>query len=395
MSSHRKLWARHGVLALACLLGCTTRHRVGEPDAAAPRDAAMPAMDAAADRDAVSDELPDVVAPMILEEDGGELSEPMSCEQQIDEALDGLPDDLACIGLYSDVASKTIAPGVRAFAPAVPLWSDGSGKQRWVYLPPGEKIDATLPNDWVFPQGTKFFKEFRVHGRRIETRIYYKLTDRRWVRATYEWNREETVAKRSFGSDREDVLISGTQYHVPSGRECDQCHGGRRDRVLGFEAISLGLAGAQGITLQDLVDEDLLSPAPIRTKLSIGDDGTGLAQPVLSFLHINCGVSCHNDNQNSEAYSSDLRMRLHPQELDGRPATSLEPILNLVGVQAKSKRWGTMNRVTPGSPRDSLVYQLMTSRAGPKDQMPPIATRVVPDEQVAQIAEWIRNVQAP
>jgi len=44
------------------------------------------------------------------------------------------PDKIECTGLYTDVAAKVIAPGVREFAPAVPLWADFAGKGRWIYL---------------------------------------------------------------------------------------------------------------------------------------------------------------------------------------------------------------------------------------------------------------------
>jgi hypothetical protein len=213
-------------------------------------------------------------------------------------------------------------------------------------LPNGKKIDATNPEEWVFPIGTKFFKEFRANGRRVETRLYQKVRDDRWVRATFEWNNGETAATRSQGGDREDITLYGANYHVPSGRECDQCHQGRKDRILGFSEVSLGLAGAQGLTLQVLADEKLLSPPPVRTKLSIGDDGTGMASQVLGWLDINCGVSCHNDNQNAKAYSTGLRMKLHRGHQDQAlhrasssrsGLTRVEPALS-PGIDARGER---------------------------------------------------------
>jgi hypothetical protein len=390
--------------ALLLTVGCTITHKTsGKPldsDDAGPdatvsevrdsstRDSSnqQPVMDSGRDSSAAPD------ADDVIDEDDGGASAVLEvpCDEQIADSLDGLPDDIACIGLYNDVISKSIAPRVRNFTPGAVLWSDGAGKQRWVLLPAGEKIDATDPNNWVFPLGTKFFKEFRVDGRRIETRIYMKTYEDRWARGTYEWNRNESGARRSQGTDREDVLIAGTQYHIPSARECEQCHGGRKDRILGFEAVALGLPGAQGITLQDLVDEDLISPKPTRRQLSIGDDGTGHAGEVLTYVHMNCGVCCHNTNQNADAYSSDLFMKLDVLELDGRPVNNFEPWRLLVDQTAKTTRWGERKRVAPGSPEESLLYQLITSRAGPKEQMPPIATKVVDGYHTELIADWIR-----
>ncbi len=410
MRTELKQWMWIVATGAALGAGCTITHKTtGEPEHgdgddagmdasiqarpdAMPRDASEPRdarADAHAEPDAARDA--DADAPITTDDDGGmsvELEVP--CVQQIEESLDGLPDDIACIGLYADVLSKSVAPRVRRYTPGAVLWSDGSGKQRWMLLPQGEKIDATDPNNWVFPIGTKFYKEFRVEGRRVETRIFMKTRADRWVRGTYEWNRAETAAKRSLGADRDDVLIAGKPYHVPTGRECDQCHGGRKDRILGFESVALGLPGAEGTTLQDLVDEALITPEPERTQLSIGDDGTGHAGEVLTYMHMNCGVCCHNTNQNADAYSSGLFLKLDVNELDGRPVDNFEPIRLLVDQTAKTLRWGDQVRVVSGSPEESLLYQLITSRAGPKEQMPPIATQVVDSAHVELIADWIR-----
>jgi hypothetical protein len=395
-------------LALACALGaCNVTHKTSgapakPPDAGHERDAMI--IDASEDAREPSE--PDATVRMdasleagepdaeidtgVDEDDDAGPVEPMvPCEEQLEDSLDGLPEDVECIGLYADVSTKLVMSNLYAFTPAVPLWSDGAGKQRWVSFPEGEKIDATDLNNWVFPIGTRFFKEFRVDGRRVETRIFMKVRADRWVAGTYAWNEDESGAKRSQGEDKDDVLIAGTKYHIPTARECEQCHGGRRDRVLGFEAISLGLEGAAGLTLERLVEEDLIAPAPERTKLAIGDDGTGHAADVLPYLHINCGVPCHNSNPNADAYSSTLFMKLDAEQLDGRSATQLQPMQLLVDQDAKTMRWGDRKRIVPGSPEDSLLFQLITSRAGPQEQMPPIATKVVDGTQVEHIRAWI------
>ena len=58
--------------------------------------------------------------------------------------------------------------------------------------------------------------------------------------------------------------VDGSTYHIPTARECDQCHQGRKDRILGFEAIGLGVAGAEGLTLEKLIDQKLIDHAPAR-----------------------------------------------------------------------------------------------------------------------------------
>jgi hypothetical protein len=62
--------------------------------------------------------------------------------------------------LFSDRGLQVGSPTVRPFEPAFALWSDGVTKRRWIELPPGARIDATNTGDWIFPQGTKLWKEF-------------------------------------------------------------------------------------------------------------------------------------------------------------------------------------------------------------------------------------------
>jgi hypothetical protein len=311
------------------------------------------------------------------------------CDAEVEKSLDGLPESLTCTGLYRDFGKKKLARDAREYAPAFRLWSDGAEKRRWLALPEDTTIDATSNSEWRFPVGTKFFKEFSVDGRRIETRLFEKTRSDRWARASYAWNEDETEAVRSQGGDLPDVTVNGAVYRIPTGRECDQCHEGKDDRILGFDAVSLGLAGAEGVSLQDLVDEDLIEPAPKRTSLKIGDDGTKRAAAVLGWLNINCGMPCHNDNSNSEGYSSRLRLQLDPAQLDGRPATEFKSIKSTVGVAGETLRWSEEIRIVPGSPQRSLLYKLIASRKGKNDQMPPIGSRVVDEEATAAIEAWI------
>src|SRR5688572_3569824 len=67
-------------------------------------------------------------------------------------------------GLYADFSSLTIDPGHIAFSPQYPLWTDGAAKRRWIALPPGTVIDASHPDAWTFPVGTRFWKEFAFAG---------------------------------------------------------------------------------------------------------------------------------------------------------------------------------------------------------------------------------------
>jgi hypothetical protein len=302
-----------------------------------------------------------------------------------------LPLDLACTGLFADAESDKLADGVQAFTPAYPLWSDNAGKSRWIKLPRGQRIDSSDQGRWRFPLNTQFWKQFDANGARAETRLYQKVHADRWVAATYVWDADGKHASREDGG--RDLVRNGVNYRVPAKSLCDDCHEGHPDNVLGFEAVSLGLPGADpnGLTLEKLVAQNLLTNPPARTKLVIGDDGTGKAADVLGWLHVNCGVSCHNDGVNSDAEKTGLRMKLDPTMLDGRASNAFPTFRLLINTPAVTMQWSRQTRVVPGMPDKSLLYKLITTRTttANNDQMPPIATRVVDQKNVAKVRDWI------
>ncbi|MGH7434372.1 MAG: hypothetical protein ACRENE_01720 [Polyangiaceae bacterium] len=290
--------------------------------------------------------------------------------------------------------NKVLAPGMRPYAPAVALWADFATKERWIYLPPGTTIDNSDPNEWKFPVGTKVFKEFSRDGKRVETRLWWKTQPNYWVRATYAWSADDKTATTSAGGDI-PWAADGGLYHIPTGDECDQCHRGRTDHLLGFEQVSLGLAGATGLTLAQLQKEHLLAKPLASTTLTVGDDGTGVGAPAMEWLHVNCGVACHNDNSNSTAYGSDMRLRLDPTLLDGRSSADFPNRLTTMGMLANNPMWNSEPRIDPGNPSGSLMVKLITNRGTDNpaaNQMPPIASYIVDETDTPKVVDWIRKM---
>ena len=305
------------------------------------------------------------------------------------------PRTLECTGLYSDLSTKQLAAGVREYAPAIELWSDGADKRRFIALPAGTKIDATNPNEWKFPVGTKLWKEFSVAGKRVETRLWHKTLDNFWIPTTYAWNADQSMAELTKGGD---IAGPAGPYHIPLQDECEDCHRGRTDRILGFEHVSLGLEGATGLTLERLVAENLISPAPQRTSLELGDDGTGVSVEPLKWLHANCGTTCHNGNSNAKAYGAKMRLRLDPELLDGRSSAEFDSRLTTLNVTVNAPGWHGQTRIVPGSPEQSLLVTLISNRGTnnpASNQMPPIASRVVDRASVEKVVAWIRSMPAP
>ncbi len=334
-------------------------------DAAAPVDAADEVVDSAPD---VVDAAPDPCA------DAGVP-----------------PPTIACTGLYADLATKEIAPSAMTYTPSTPLWSDDAQKQRWIELPPETKIDITNPSEWTFPVGTKFFKEFRLDGKRVETRMFQKTTSSFWVYATYAWNADDSSATLNFGGPVA-VGDGGVTWNIPTNDDCNECHRGRQDRILGFEQVGLGLPGAQGLTLAQLVEKDLVTPVPAAVSLTIGDDGTGLSAPALGWLHVNCGVTCHNANPAAEGNGAGMLLRLDPAQLDGRaPDPHTWDILRTtVNVPCVSGSLVGVPRIRPGNMVASAIHQVIDQRGAL--QMPPIGSKIVDKPDVAIVAAWIASM---
>src|SRR5450432_1007639 len=83
-------------------------------------------------------------------------------------------------GLCVDRACIQISPDVQTYTPQFALWADTASKRRWYKLPPGTQIDTTDMDHWVFPVGTKFWKEFTRddgmgHDIRVETRLVMRI----------------------------------------------------------------------------------------------------------------------------------------------------------------------------------------------------------------------------
>jgi hypothetical protein len=309
----------------------------------------------------------------------------------------GEPTDLQCAGLYSDWASKTVATDLTEYDPGLHLWSDGADKTRWIYLPAGQQIDTSDMDEWTFPVGTKIFKEFRLPlgdastATRIETRLIWKQNANTWYRTTYLWT-ADGVSDATELTDGE-LDAGGTGYEVPSQDECNQCHNGRKDGVLGFEAVALSSSGASGVTIQTLTAQGWLT-APPTTALTIPGDATESA--ALGYLHMNCGTSCHNRG-NGQAEPTSFFMRLDVATL----ATVQTTDTYTTGWNHLTQNFtildaGATYRLHACDLGESAVYYRASHRAGLDGtsfgiQMPPIDTHKLDDAGLGTIAAWINE----
>lgn len=300
--------------------------------------------------------------------------------------------DLKCTGLYTDFAAKTLSPDAKPYTPGMLLYSDGADKTRWLYLPPGAKIDTTDMDEWKFPIGTKTWKEFRIAGKRIETRYYYKQSATQWIWATYRWSADESRAPSLTTGEQN---VAGTPYEIPDELGCDKCHRGRRDKLLGIEAIALAQPSAKGITLASLVADGRLTAPPASTSIAVPEDATGKAAAALSYMHMNCGVSCHVNVSYVEGSESGLFTRLSATQLlkGGAQVKDMDAYKTAVGIKATHNQHTSYVQqgyyvIKAGDSSKSLVVALTALRDG-KEQMPPIGSHVTDDQGLALIKAWI------
>lgn len=314
----------------------------------------------------------------------------------------GIYTHLSCTGLYADITTKTVAASAKFYEPGLTFWSDGAEKSRWISLPAGKKIDTSDMDNWVFPVGTKVWKEFTVVGKRIETRLLEKVaagTDGgagAWNRITYVWDATESDAVRK---DDGIFPVPGTDnYEVPKQFLCVTCHDGASDTLLGFEAVSLSLPTTLGVTLDSLKKDGLLTNPPAVTTAQLPNDATNFASLALGFMHSNCGTACHNNRPNAGAAFTNMFVRIKAQDIltnTPTPVNMLEAYTTTVGQPMSHvvPDAGPLNRITSGDTSKSGVIILAGTRVFPVsvDQMPPIVSHKVDTGGLMHLQEWITS----
>jgi hypothetical protein len=270
------------------------------------------------------------------------------------------------------------------FAPTHVLWSDGAEKRRWIALAARAQIDTHDMDHWEFPIGTKFWKQFSLDGKKLETRLVEKYgpgPDDYWMGA-FVWNADQDDAV-FMESGQPDVL--GTAHDVPAQKQCWSCHLGEPGRGLGFSALQLAGAG-QGIRLEELIKDDLLTAPPARTDFQ--PPGDKLVSATLGYLHANCG-HCHNRNGTSWPDTQmDLRVSVGDTtpQMTGAYRTALDQPL-----QSYIRNPAYTVRVVPHDPGKSALFFRMAQR-GPQVQMPPLATETIDAMGIDLVKRWIEGL---
>lgn len=333
------------------------------------------------------------------------------------------PQLLSETGLYTGEGTAAIDPRNRPFSPQYPLWSDGAAKRRWIRLPEETAIDVTNVSRWEFPVGTKFWKEFAFDGRKVETRLLWRVSQERWVFASYRWNEAQTDAVLAPESGIPNVVevAPGKRHSIPSVADCQSCHVSTRTEILGFDALQLSddrdpnalhaetLAPGM-VTLKTLVDEGLMSPR--RTELIATPPRIPAESPLtrtaLGYLSTNCG-SCHNRESSIASLGLILKYTLadsppafareasygevSPERPEGREGGCTPALASTAGKRGHwvVPEFQEQSRIiNPGHPESSALIRRLKSRR-PSSQMPPVGTVVADRAAVDLVTSWVQS----
>ncbi len=319
------------------------------------------------------------------------------------------PEKLSEYGLFTgDGSSQEPADGVIPYDLNTELFADYATKHRFVRLPEGKSAKYTEDGELDFPVGTLLVKSFgALHDmsdpsqgeKLIETRII-KHEPSGWYGFSYVWNDEQTEATLSLGGGTEDVSwvdIHGkdreNNYIIPNANQCKSCHVvGDKFRPLGPKARNLnkGYDYESGThnQLAHWSQVGILSGAPAPeqaprvAKATDPSSGT-IDERARAWLDVNC-AHCHSAT--GPARTSGLDLNYHQQD-----ATKLG--IMKTPVAAGRGSGGRKFGIVPGKPDESiLLYRLDSTEPGV--MMPELPRRLIDDEGVALIREWIEQMDA-
>jgi uncharacterized repeat protein (TIGR03806 family) len=359
------------------------------------------------------------------------------------------PRKLSDSGLFQSVKGHRVQDGMIPYSVNAVLWSDGAAKERWLHLPAGGTIDFTTNRGWNFPDLTTIVKSFYLDMEEgnpasrqwIETRFLTRQ-DGEWFGYSYAWNDEQTEGTLvdAKGADREFTMGAvgakrKLNWHYPSRTECMVCHSRAANYVLGFTEVQfnkvhdyggvkdnqlrvlehLGVlkvnyweetrnrlrddARAKGMTEDEAnkhvekvtATRNQRPPVTTTAMLSFNPDTyRKLVDPydkkqdinlrARSYLHSNC-AQCH-----VEAGGGNAQMELEfTTPLDKTRLVGVKPVHDTFGLKDAAL-------VVPGHPESSVLLKRMAHRD--RGQMPPLATRIVDQQAVQLLSEWISQLKA-
>jgi len=293
------------------------------------------------------------------------------------------PARLSAFGFFADPAAQKPAAGVTPYRLQTPLWSDGSEKLRFVYLPAGTKALANGEGLLNLPVGTALIKTFKLEGRLIETRVLLHRPAG-WVALPYQWNAEQTDATLVLAGARLDARTPAGEaisYAIPNKNQCKTCHS------LGGEVVPIG-PKARNLAepwLKEFAKAGRLDRVPtVRHRMPLWEDRAKVpaADVARAYLDANC-AHCHNPQ--GAASNSGLFLGWEVSD----------PVMLGIGkrpVAAGRGSGGLEFDIAPGRPEQSILYYRMASLEG-GISMPELGRASLDRDGLAIVHAWIRGLR--
>lgn len=323
--------------------------------------------------------------------------------------LDGPPAKfLSAYNLFLDGAGQIPNERVIPYDIVTPLFSDYAEKHRFVFVPESAAAQFTVDGPFAFPVGTVLVKTFSYphdmrdpdRGERLlETRLLIHKPDG-WVGLPYVWNEDQSDAELKVAGGTVDVAwvhhdgsTRSINYVIPNVNDCKACHEiGKRLQPIGPQARNLNkdylYTGGSANQIEHWVRHGVLRDAPPTGRIDAipawDDPASGsVDRRARGWLDVNC-AHCHNPEGPASTSGLDLRF------------TQTDPVklgLMKTPVAAGTGAGKLFFDIVPGKPDESiLVYRLES--LDPGVMMPEVPRRLVHEEGVALIREWIASMEA-
>lgn len=307
------------------------------------------------------------------------------------------PDKLSATGIFANLATLQPNTGIYPYDVNVSFWSDGASKKRWFSIPTDKTMRFSAAGNWIFPTGGVWIKHFELEtisgdpssSRRIETRVLVNGSKGLYG-LTYKWDAtgEDATLVPAEGEDQvyEIQEPTGTRtqtWRFPSRSQCLSCHTAPAGYVLGFNTAQMNRAMTYGdvetnqisaLAHAGFFENPPTSTAGFRTMARADDESVSLTYRVKSYLAANC-VYCHQPEGSAHT------------AWDARLSTAL-PFANIINGTLANTLGDTNNQVVvPNDPAHSTLLTRISIRG--RGQMPPLASKVVDEEAVKLLTDWI------
>ena len=295
----------------------------------------------------------------------------------------GFPATLAEFGFFDDGAAQRPTAGVTPYRLNTPLWSDGSDKLRFVYLPAGAKARAQGEGLLDLPVGAALIKTFKFGNQLIETRVLLHRADG-WLALPYQWNAAQTEARLVLAGARVPVTTPAgvaISYAIPNKNQCKECHG-LSGAVTPIGPKARNLAASWLTALHRAKRLDAVPAVAQRLPLWEERAKVPLADAARGYLDANC-AHCHNPRSSASNSGLDLRWE------------QSDPINFGIYKRPVAAGRGSGNLdfdIVPGDPDHSILLYRMGSLEG-GISMPEVGRSSIDPAGLDIVTRWVEGMK--